>query len=168
MIKRSLGLFLVAATLGACQLIDRQVPSKDELLEKELQSINWEEVDEWPSVPDCDSVSEKQARKQCFLDFLAQTIGSRIEADTLAVLYPELDTISVKVMINPDSTVVFQPITDADLYSGQRIDSIIKSRLYDFPKVNPALKRGLPVRTQFDLPVILNVERIKGKRKPRA
>jgi len=28
----------------------------------------------------------------------------------------------------------------------------------DFPKVNPAIKRGIPVKTQFVLPVIIKQE----------
>jgi len=30
--------------------------------------------------------------------------------------------------------------------------------LVDYPKINPAIKRGVPVKTQFTLPVILKVE----------
>jgi hypothetical protein len=33
-----------------------------------------------------------------------------------------------------------------------KIDSILNARLVDFPKVNPAIKRGIPVKTQFILP----------------
>jgi hypothetical protein len=34
----------------------------------------------------------------------------------------------------------------------------LKARLIDFPKINPALKRGIPVKSQFILPVILKVQ----------
>jgi hypothetical protein len=34
----------------------------------------------------------------------------------------------------------------------------LAARLADFPKINPAVKRGVPVKSQFILPVIL-----KGK-----
>jgi hypothetical protein len=40
-------------------------------------------------------------------------------------------------------------------YDKIKIDSILKSKLIDFPKVNPALKRGIPVKTEFVLPVII-------------
>ena len=39
-----------------------------------------------------------------------------------------------------------------------KIDSILHARLVDFPKVNPATKRGIPVKTQFVLPVIIKQE----------
>lgn len=166
MAKRLITIFLLTLLAASCQLIDRQVPSKDELLEKELKSINWDEVDEWPSVTECDSAADKETRKACFFNFLVENIKQRLESDTLAVLYPELDTIAVKVIVNADATVHFQPhLNDSISYSAKSIDSIIQARLSDFPKVKPALKRGLPVKTQFELPVILNVEKKKKKRR---
>ena len=37
------------------------------------------------------------------------------------------------------------------------IDSIIQTRLADFPAVEPAIKQGIKVKSQFVLPVILKV-----------
>ena len=47
---------------------------------------------------------------------------------------------------------------DSVAYDKVKIDSILQSRLIDFPKVNPAIKRGIPVKTQFILPVIIKTE----------
>lgn len=152
-------LFLLPLLFGACQYIDKQVPSEKELLEKELKAINWNQVDEFPSVVSCDSVTDKEQKKQCFFDYLTQLIQMKLSADTLAVLYPQLDTINVKVTVLPNATMEFEPqISDTVSYNKTKIDSIIKSRLVDFPEIHPALKRGIPVKTQFVLPVILKVE----------
>jgi hypothetical protein len=74
-------------------------------------------------------------------------------------LYPELDTIEVKVTIF-ECKMKFEPqfSKDSVAYNTIKIDSILNARLVDFPKVNPAIKRGIPVKTQFILPVILKVE----------
>jgi hypothetical protein len=54
--------------------------------------------------------------------------------------------------------MTFEPqITDTISYNTTMIDSLLKARLVDFPKVHPAIKRGIPVKTQFVLPVILNI-----------
>jgi hypothetical protein len=83
----------------------------------------------------------------------------RLSNNELA-LYPELDTIEVKVTVFPNATLQFEPQfpKDSVAYDTIKIDSILKARLVDFPKVNPAIKRGIPVKTQFILPVILKVE----------
>lgn len=153
-------LFSLSMLAVSCQYFDKKVPSKDALLDKELKGIDWNSVDEFPSVGDCDSVADKTQRRQCFLNFLMTNIQQRLNSDTLSVLYPQLDTIEVKVTISPDSTVRFEPkLNDSLAYDTHKIDSILQSRLIGFPKIKPALKRGLPVKTQFMLPVILDVEK---------
>lgn len=153
-------LFLVFLFFNSCQYFDKQIPSEKELLQKELKSINWKEVDEYPSVVDCEKIENKKQRQQCFFEVLTQLIQQKLNVDTLSVLYPELDTIEVKVTVFPNATLQFEPQfpKDSVAYDTIKIDSILKARLVDFPKINPAIKRGIPVKTQFILPVILKVE----------
>lgn len=153
-------LLLALILFNSCQYFDKQVPSEKELLQKELKAINWKEVDEYPSVVDCDKIEDKKQRQQCFFEVLTQLIQDKLSNDTLSMLYPELDTIEVKVTVFPNATMQFEPQfpKDSVAYDKIKIDSILKARLVDFPKINPAIKRGLPVKTQFILPVILKVE----------
>jgi len=150
-------LFLILISFSSCQYFEKQVPSEKELLQKELKSINWKEVDEYPSVADCEKIAEKKIRQQCFFDVMSQLIQQKLDIDTLSILYPELDTIEVKVTVFPNASMKFEPQfpKDSVAYDTIKIDSILHARLVDFPKINPALKRGLPVKTQFVLPVIL-------------
>jgi hypothetical protein len=136
------------------------VPSQKELLQKELKAINWKEVDEYPSFVDCDKVDDKIQRQNCFFQYLTELIQDKLNSDTLSVLYPELDTIEVKVTVFPNAKMKFEPQfpKDSVAYDTIKIDSILTARLVNFPKVNPAIKRGIPVKTQFILPVILKVE----------
>lgn len=152
--------FLVCILFNSCQYFDKQIPTEKELLQKELKAINWKEVDEYPSLVDCEKIEDKKQRQQCFFEILTQLIQEKLSTDTLSVLYPELDTIEVRVTIFPDATMQFEPQfpKDSVAYDRIKIDSILKARLVDFPKVNPAIKRGIPVKTQFILPVILKVE----------
>ena len=153
-------LLIVFLIFHSCQYFETPVPSEQELLEKELKSINWKEVDEYPSVVDCEKIEDKKQRQKCFFEVLTQLIQEKLSVDTLSILYPELDTIEVKVTIFPNATMQFEPQfpKDSIAYDKIKIDSILKVRLVDFPKINPAIKRGVPVKTQFILPVILKVE----------
>ena len=153
-------LFLLFSMVS-CQYFDKKVPDENVLLQQELKKINWNEVDEFPSVLQCDTIKDVEIKKQCFFDYLTQTIQERIGIDTLQILYPEMDTIEVKVTINPDATLQFEPQfpKDSVAYDKVKIDSILTARLSDFPKVEPAIKRGIKVKTQFILPVIMKVEK---------
>ncbi|TDP58715.1 hypothetical protein [Flavobacterium dankookense] len=144
----------------SCQLFDKKVPNEKELLEKQINEINWKEVDEYPSIVDCEKITNEEERKQCFFDFLTSTIQQKLDNDTLRTMYPQLDTIEVKVTVFPNAEVTFEPQfpRDSVAYDTIKIDSILKSKLVDFPKINPAIKRGIPVKTQFVLPVILKME----------
>jgi len=145
---------------NSCQYFDKQVPSEKEILQKELKAINWKEVDEFPSIAKCEQIENKTQREECFFAMMTQLIQERLSVDTLSVLYPELDTIEVKVTVFANSRIIFEPLfpKDSVAYDTVKIDSILKARLVGFPKVNPAIKRGIPVKTQFILPVILKVE----------
>ncbi|NBL64642.1 hypothetical protein GV828_05440 [Flavobacterium sp. NST-5] len=159
--QKILFLFLAIASiaLNGCRQPEKAL-SEDQLLQDELKKINFNQVDEFPSVAACDSLENLESRKQCFFDFLTLTLQEKLDIDKISVLYPEIDTIQVKVTVFPDATLQFEPQFPSDslTYNKIRIDSILHARLADFPKINPALKRGIPVKTQFILPVILNVE----------
>lgn len=159
--KKTIQLLFLLLTIQSCQYFDKKVPDENVLLQQELKKINWDEVDEFPSVLQCDTIKDAEIKKQCFFDYLAQTIQERIGIDTLQMLYPEMDTIEVKVTINPDASLQFEPqfSKDSVAYDKTKIDSILTARLSDFPKVEPAIKRGIKVKTQFVLPVIIKVEK---------
>ncbi|RZJ29863.1 MAG: hypothetical protein EOO48_06475 [Flavobacterium sp.] len=152
-------LYALFPLVFGCQYIEK-APSKDELLDKEMKSVNWNEVDEYPSIADCEALKDKTERRHCFFEFLTEEIQQKLGIDTLAILYPKLDTIQVKVTVFPDSTIGFEPnfTKDSTIYDTKRIDSILHARLVDFPKVSPAIKRGIPVKSQFLLPILLKTE----------
>ena len=136
------------------------MPDEEKLLEERLNQINWKEVSSYPSLPECDSVLDKEQKKECFFSSMTRLVQERLNVDTLAILYPEIDTIEVKVTVFPDATVKFEPQlpTDSVHYDKEKIDSLLRARLNNFPAVEPAQKEGVPVKSQFVLPVIINVE----------
>ena len=160
--KKTIQLLFLLLAIQSCQYFEKQVPDEKELLKQELKKINWDEVDEFPSVLQCDTIKDAAIKKQCFFDYMAQTIQDRIGIDTLRIEYPKIDTINVKITINTDSSLQFETQYTNDsiaLADKTKIDSILMSRLSDFPKVEPAIKRGVKVKTQFVLPVIIKMEK---------
>ena len=157
--KKITGFFFILL-ISSCQYFDRHVPDEDELLRKRLNEIDWKQVSSYPSISECEGILDKELKKECFFASMTRLIQEKLDVDTLAILYPEIDTIQVKVTVFPDSRLQFEPQfpKDSVAYDKMKIDSILKVRLSNFPKVEPAQKEGIPVKTQFILPVILNVE----------
>ncbi|WP_159799651.1 hypothetical protein [Flavobacterium sp. MK4S-17] len=152
---------LIFIFLGvSCNFFEGKVPDEDELLQEQLARINWNEVSAYPSIAECGPILDKEEKKECFFETMARIIQEKLSADTLAVLYPEADTIDVEVTVFSDASLKFEPMFPADstAYNTKAIDSLIKARLTGFPEIEPAQKEGVPVTTQFILPVIINVQ----------
>ena len=158
--KKSLAILLVILCGTSCDYLHKTPPSKEELLEKELKTINWKQVDQYPSIAACEDIEDKDQRQQCFFEYLTSLIQQKLSQDTLPFKGTNLDTIIVKVTVFPDATVAFEPQfpKDSVAYDTIKMDSILTDNLKNFPRINPALKRGIPVTTQFILPVILKQE----------
>lgn len=143
----------------SCQYFDAKAPDENKMLQEELKKINWTEVDSYPSISGCDTILDKEAQKACFFSNLSRVIQEKISSDTVQMLRPAIDTIDVKVTVNVDATLQFevQEPNDSVKYNFKRIDSILQNKLSDFPYVEPAIKRGIKVKTQFVIPVIIKV-----------
>jgi hypothetical protein len=157
--RKAILLSILLMVCSSCRYLDNS-PSKEVLLEQELKSINWKDVDTYPSVAHCDSIEDEPIRRQCFFQFMTNEIQQKLAGDAFSMKAPKLDTINVKVTVLPDSTVQFETQLPKDSATDdtKEFDSILHARLTDFPKINPAIKRGVPVKSQFVLPVILKVE----------
>jgi mannosyltransferase OCH1-like enzyme len=69
-------------------------------------------------------------------EVLTQLIQDKLRVDTLSILYPELDNRG-KGHYFPNATMQFEPQfpKDSVAYDKTKIDSILKVRLVDFPKL---------------------------------
>jgi hypothetical protein len=153
------GIVFIVFLLVSCQFFDKKIPNEKELLDKEVNAINWNQVDEFPSIINCDSVVEKTVRQDCFIQNLSQIIQQKLDTTKTAIINPKRDTIQVKITVLADATLQFETqLSESKLYNKMKIDSILKARLIDFPQIKPAIKRGIPVKTQFILPIILKTE----------
>lgn len=150
--KNSFPILLVLLIFQSCQYFKKNVPAKEDLVKKELNKINWNRVDEFPSATQCDSIMDKEERKSCFFNFLNQTIQQKLAVDSIKKLYPKTDTLRLKITVFPDSKLVFE---SQDTINAHKIDSLMRLHFNDFPTVEPAIKRGIKVKSQFILPVVI-------------
>jgi hypothetical protein len=150
------GLFFILVFMVSCQYFDKKIPNEKDLLDKEIKAINWSQVDEFPTITNCDTVVNATERQNCFIQNLSQLIQQKLDTTKTAIINPKSDTIQVKVTVSADATLQFETqLSESKSYNKIKIDSILKARLIDFPQIKPAIKRGIPVKAQFILPVIL-------------
>lgn len=145
--------FVLLSSMYSCQYFEKDIPNKDELLNQEIKKIDWENVDEFPSLADCDSLGDKEARKQCFFELLTKDLEVKLSNDTIRKQFPSVDTLQLKVIVMPDYTVNFKAQnTSEDIV---KLDSVIKTKTSGLPIIEPAIKRGIKVKSEFIIPVVI-------------
>ncbi|MCP1995367.1 hypothetical protein [Flavobacterium sp. HSC-61S13] len=158
--KKFYPLYLLFLLMSACGWSDKKVPDGKALLKEELEKIDWTQVDAYPSVELCDSLLNESQRKQCFFDYMTIHLQEKLMLDSLTSKHPKIDTIEIRITVFPDAHVIFEPVyvSDSLKFRSREIDSLLQVRLVDFPEISPAIKRGIPVKTQFVLPLIIKEE----------
>jgi len=151
--------FLMLIALVSCQQTSEKTVDEEQLLQEELSKINWKEVDEFPTVLTCETKGTKEEKKDCFFDYLTTALSVQINSDSIQNLYPELDSLRIKITVFPNSKVAFktQNTNIPELNIG-KLDSILTVKSENLEKIEPAIKRGIKVKTQFEIPIYFNAD----------
>lgn len=148
---------IVSFGISSCQFFETQKISSEKLLEEEIKSISWNEVDSYPIFKECEGVSEKLATKSCFETTLIQHLNQSINSENTIVSTDLDQEILIDFEVNEKGKLLVRTI---------KIDSIIKKQLPlleqhilqsldSIQPIAPAYKRGIPVKTTFKLPIII-------------
>ncbi|NNE31563.1 MAG: hypothetical protein HKN40_04260 [Winogradskyella sp.] len=150
---------IIFLLLTSCDYFEKQKVYSDDLLEEELKTFNWNEVDAYPTFSSCDSLTAKEESKICFQNTLLSRVNDYLEHQNLIVSKDVNDTISLKIIIDKNGSLVVDSIRikPETVYEIPEIDSLLRQSLSELPKIYPAIKRGQQVTTTFLLPVIVKI-----------
>ena len=151
-------LFLVLS-VSSCDYFDKKKVYSEDILKEDLQTFNWNEVDEYPTFSVCDETSTKIQQKKCFENTLTSFIMSQLANEMIIVTKNINDTITITFQISDKGKLSVKDIKSSDLIKEQipRMDTLLIESLKDLPKIFPAIKRSQQVKTEFKLPVVINV-----------
>ena len=156
--KRFLLVFFIILT--SCDYFQSQKVSTKQLLEEELQAINWNDVDDYPTFADCDYAATNQEKKACFENYLHDLLNSHLGNQKIVVTEDISDTVILKIHIDKTGQFSIKNI-DMDEVTREQIpqlDSVLRHSFDSLPKIYPAIKRSQQVATEFSLPVIINID----------
>ncbi len=150
---------LILLLVTSCSYFEKKKIYSEDLLEEELQTFNWNEVDTYPTFSSCDSISIKADIEACFQNTLVTNVNRFLEAQKIVVSEDINDTIMLKITIDSKGilevkTIDFKPETAIQI---PEIDSLLRQSLKGIPKIFPAIKRGQQVTTAFEIPVIVKI-----------
>lgn len=141
----------------SCQFFETEKVSSEEIFDQEIKTIDWKEVDRYPSFSNCENALEKPEQKDCFINTISSHLYRSISHDNMVAVRDIYDTVHVKFEVDNNGQLSILQI---------KMDSLLQK---DFPDLSewivqsidslrpvaPAYKRGIPVKTQFTLPVIV-------------
>jgi len=129
-------------------------------IELEAQ-VDFTSVDAYPLFLECKDLNVQNDQIECFEKNLLEKLSKLIylkEVNTSATFQ---DTIYVDLSIEQDYRI---KITGIQLTSNVEkyvpdLDSVLTASVNQLPSVaQPAIKRGIPVKTKFKLPVLITVK----------
>lgn len=154
---KQIALVLVFILVSSCNYLDVKKTSSEAILNEELKTFNWSEVDVYPAFSSCDNEQSEEAKKLCFQNTLRQVIYEQIKSDTIVVSESFKDTIHIKFQISEKGklSVVNMTIDSITLKEIPNIKTLLHGSLDSLPKIYPAIKRGQQIKTEFTLPVVI-------------
>jgi hypothetical protein len=147
-------ILLVVATTS-CNWIQKKAPNETALLDEEISKINWELVDEPAGLILCDSLKNMDEKEVCLQQTLKEHLQNSLTQKIIETIDLNVDSILVAITINPDSTISIIPDVGSidNEQSQQNILQTLTENVGNLPKAYPAIKRGMPVKTQMQIPV---------------
>lgn len=134
--------------------------SSETILARELKEIDMKEVDEYPSIAGCDSLATQTSRSTCFKREMSLNFQKYLASKILVFSEPVRDTIWLDLSITAEGEPQINTIKIPDSLEAEipRMKEWLHQSLDSFPTIYPAIKRGIPVRTTFKMPVVIEVE----------
>jgi hypothetical protein len=149
--------FLSILLLVSCKDFDLKKQSADQILEKEMKSINWNEVDFYPTFQNCGTITSKAESKICFETKIKKTISDYLASHQISTTSSTQDTLVIKFFITAEGALNIEEIRIPDKIDSQnpQLREVLKKAISELPEMYPAQKRSVPVSLHTQLPIIL-------------
>ncbi len=150
----------LAQLMSSCQFFETEKISSEETYKEEIQAIDWKDVDQYPIFENCKANFEKAEQRDCFVSTISYQMYESISDKKLVAVREVYDTIYVDFSVSKDGELSIMNI---------ELDSVLQK---DYPNLKewifksidsleliaPAYKRGIPVKMQFSLPVVIQTD----------
>ncbi len=122
--------------------------------------VDFSSVDSYPSFKTCDTIFKKQKKLDCFNATIHQKIENELLQHNFTVKDSIDEVVYVDVKISSNGIVSVDSIISSPKIKKQLplLDSLLRVSVKKIPKLHPAIKRGVPVQTKHQLPLIIYVE----------
>lgn len=158
--QRFLVFFLVLLCVSCDFFESKTANNTQELVEKQMQEIDWNAVDKFPMFQGCDELAPKPEQRKCFEQTFSKHYAEILGEFEFILGRNIQDTIDVDFIVDYKGEISVKKIEKNAAIANKipEFNGIIARGLKSLPKVEPALKRGIPVSAKFRLPIIINTK----------
>lgn len=119
--------------------------------------IDFNEVDEYPFYPGCDSLALSTTKKNCFEEAVISHLSSYLEKQEFKTDMPINDAIIVHLDIDKKGQASLNEIETSPVILEHlpQLDSLIKVAIEELPQMKPAQKKGLSVNSRYLIPIYI-------------
>jgi translation elongation factor EF-4 len=155
MIKQLFILLICSFLLLSCSYIEKN--TKRAPIQKIDTIIDFNNVDAYPLFPNCADIPSREKQQICFQIEMSQHIYASLKEFKISVKDSVNDTILIKLKIDASGKTTLSniKISDETRKLLPQFDSILRVGLLNLPTLQPAIKRAMPVTTEFTLPIVL-------------
>lgn len=142
----------------SCDLFEVTKVSSKEIYQEEVEAINWKEVDQFPLFPSCPAdESDRQKELACFQSVIGSHLQQHVKMLDRTVSVVVKDTVLIQLRISEQGQIGLRNIemkasTERQMPALRRT---LEEGISTLPIPQPALKRGIPVVTEFTFPLAI-------------
>lgn len=129
-------------------------PPKNKNLQTLDTIVDFTKVDVSPAFNRCRSLSEEEKSK-CFREEIHERFAKSLQEHSFVIQEGIEEEVLIDLLITAEGNFILKNIRASNNVTQQlpELDSILKSTIEKLPQIQPATKRGIPVVTQYHLPL---------------
>ncbi len=150
----------VALLIQACNWFTPKEVLRDQYVHAELQSIDWQSVDQFPLFNSCDETATKQSQQQCFERVLNEQLSEIISRMSMEEKLEISGSFSLSIQVNDQGDILLLDLIN-DVFSEEITAYLMTEISKEFSRIKqlrPALKQGMPVATQYQIPIEIHLD----------
>ncbi len=157
---RHLPVLCFLSLLTSCNWFASKEAKTQELVNREMREIDWNDVDNYPLFENCDETLTKTGQRECFERELLEHCGKTLREFDYEFEEGTNTTIQVDFLVDQNGHISILDIEKDGSIDNQmpEFDQIVAESLKNLPTLAPALKRGMPVKAKFRIPIVFNTK----------
>ncbi|MDG1571099.1 hypothetical protein OZ410_02145 [Robiginitalea sp. M366] len=131
-----------------------------QMVSEKVEGINWNQVDQFPLFDACDESEPREVQLQCFENTLVLHLNMTLQDFQFRSPEALRDTLFIDFVIDNQGVVSILSMDQnaTVVRENPQFEGIVSRSLKSLPRLQPATKQGIPVATQYRLPLILNTD----------